>query len=259
MPGKLCCMCGSWRDGWSPLQSAMSVVPMCYETQYFGFTPQTCILRLYISFQDYLFDMLLVVESVILKKLEKFPNAGINRFEIRESTEKYLSLINERFNYLFQKMENCLLKLVLNIPRNILLREDEVHARYSYSKEQFDALQNEVQTLQRQYKGEKHNTQALLAELEEQKAVQAELEKILSWFDGLDKICRAHGIIDLMESFAFMAQTSKKLQVSVKEIDVKHKKLALDIPSRTPVQPRTQRSRQEKNLAHTEAYRWTEY
>lgn len=226
--------------------STMSVIPMCYETQYFGFTPQTCILRLYISFQDYLFDMLLVVESVILKKLEKFPNSGINRFEVRESTEKYLSLINERFNYLFQKMENCLLRLVLNIPRNILLREDEVHGNYSYSKDQYDVLQNEVQTLHRQYKEEKRVTQSLLAELEEQKAVQAELEKILSWFDGLDKICREHGIIDLMESFAFMAQTSKKLQVSVKEIDDKHKKLALDMTSRTPVQRRTQRSSQGK-------------
>ncbi|XP_072271717.1 protein MIS12 homolog isoform X2 [Pyxicephalus adspersus] len=220
----------------------MSIIPMCYETQYFGFTPQTCVLRLYISFQDYLFDMLLVVESVILKKLEKFPNSGINRFQIREGTEKYLSLLNERFNNLFQKMEHCLLKLVLNIPRNILLREDEVHANYSYTKDQFDVLQHEVHTLHKQYKREKHVTQDLLAELEEQKAVQAQLEKMLSWFDGLDKICREHGIIDLMESFAFMAQTSKKLQVSVKEIDVKHNKLAIDITSRTPVQRRTRSS-----------------
>ncbi|CAI9610135.1 unnamed protein product [Staurois parvus] len=192
------------------------------------------------------FDMLLVVESVILKKLEKFPNSGINRFEIREGTEKYLSLINERFNHLFQKMETCLLRLVLNIPRNILLCEDEVHGNYSYSKDQFDVLQNEAQTLRTQYKEEKSVTQCLLAELEEQKAVKAELEKVLAWFDGLDKICREHGIIDLMESFAFMAQTSKKLQVSVKEIDVKHKKLALDVTSRTPVQRRTQRSSQGK-------------
>lgn len=222
------------------MKTSMSVVPMCYETQYFGFTPQTCILRLYISFQDYISDMLLVVEGVILKKLEKFPDSKINRFEIRESTEKYLSILNEHFNYLFQKMENCLLKLVLHIPRNILLHEDEVHVKYSYDRGQYDGLQNEVQILNRQYKREKSVTQALLAELEEQKAAQAELQKILSWFDGLDKTCREHGIIDLMESFAFMVQTSKKLQGSVKEIDVKHKKL--DMTSRTSLQHRTQRS-----------------
>ncbi|XP_068124620.1 protein MIS12 homolog isoform X2 [Hyperolius riggenbachi] len=223
-----------------------SVSPLFYETQYFGFTPQTCILRLYISFQDYLFDMLLVVESVILKKKEKFPGCGIDRFDIRESTKKYLFFITERFNHLFEKLEKCLLELVLKIPRNVLLPEDVVHAKYSYSKEKFEALQGEVQALHSQYKAEKNVTQALLAELEEQKAVQAEMEKVLSWFDGLDRICREHGIIDLMESFVFMAQTSKRLQVSLKEIDVKHKNLALDVTSRTPVQLRPKKSSQGK-------------
>ncbi|XP_075054174.1 protein MIS12 homolog [Mixophyes fleayi] len=221
-------------------------VPMCYETQFFGFTPQTCVLRLYITFQDYLFDMLLVVEGVILKKLERFPVCGISRFEIRDSTEKYLNFINERFNYLFQKMENCLLKLVLKVPRNILLPEDKVHVEYSYNKEKFDDLQNETKGLQEQNKAETLATQSLLAELEEQKAVQAGLEKILTWFDGLDKICREHGNIDLLESFAFMVQTSKKLQVTVKEIDTKHKKLKLDKTSKTPVQLRPRRSNRKK-------------
>ncbi|KAM9320055.1 protein MIS12 homolog [Gastrophryne carolinensis] len=221
----------------------MSVaIPMCYETQYFGFTPQTCVLRLYILFQDYLFDMLLVVESVLLKKLENFPGSGINRFHIRQGTEKYLSCISERFNHLFQKMENCLLKLVLNIPRNVLLHEDETHAKYCYNEEKFDALQNEVQTLHKQYRGRKSVNQALLAELEEQKATGLELEKILAWFDQLDKISRQHGIIDMMESFAFMAQNSKKLQVSLKEIDVRHNKLALDMASRTPIRLRPRKS-----------------
>ncbi|KAM3932876.1 protein MIS12 homolog [Leptodactylus fuscus] len=207
----------------------MSIVPMCYETQFFGFTPQTCVLRLYISFQDYLFDMLLVVESVILKKIEKFPNCGINRSEVRQSTEKYLTFVNERFNQLFQRMEKCLLKMVLNVPRNVLLPEDKVHADCLYSKEKFDSLQSEMSSLQVQYKAECLASQALLAELEEQNVVQAELGKILTWFDSMDKICREHGNIDLMESFAFMVQTSKKLQGTVKKIDIKHKKLKLDV------------------------------
>ncbi|KAG8587366.1 hypothetical protein GDO81_005645 [Engystomops pustulosus] len=210
----------------------MSFVPMCYETQFFGFTPQTCILRLYISFQDYLFDMLLVVESVILKKIEKVPNCGISRSEVRQSTEKYLTFVNDRFNQLFQRMEQCLLKMVLKIPRNVLLPEDKVHIEFLYSKEKFDALQNDTKSLQTQYKAESLATQALLAELEEQKAIQAELGKILAWFDGMDKICREHGNIDLLESFAFMVQTSKKLQSTVKTIDKKHKKLKLDPTSK---------------------------
>ncbi|XP_069827237.1 protein MIS12 homolog isoform X2 [Dendropsophus ebraccatus] len=209
----------------------MSVVPMSYETQFFGFTPQTCILRLYIAFQDYLFDVLLVVESVILKKIEKIPDCRISRMEVRESTQKYLTFVNEHFNQLFQKMEFCLLKMVLNIPRNVVLPEDKVNAECPYSREKYDTLQSETKSLQARYKAELLASQALLAELEEQKVVQAELGKILVWFDNMDKIYREHGNPELLESFAFMVQTSKKLQGTVKEIDVKHKKLKLDVTS----------------------------
>uniref|UniRef100_A4II13 Protein MIS12 homolog n=1 Tax=Xenopus tropicalis TaxID=8364 RepID=A4II13_XENTR len=216
----------------------MSVHAMCYESQFFEFTPQTCILRVYIAFQDYLFEMLLVVEKVIMKKLESMEGSKISHFQIRESTEKYLNFIKERFNILFQKMESWLLKLVLSIPSNVLLLEDKVHAQYSYSKEEFEHLQTETETLQKKCKAESLAKQRLLAELEEQKQVQAELEKTLTWFDGLDKICREHGNIDLKESFGFMTQTSRKLQDKVKEIDMKHKKLKVDGSTLTPICPR---------------------
>ncbi|KAM4046261.1 protein MIS12 homolog [Anomaloglossus baeobatrachus] len=210
-------------------------IPMCYETQFFGFTPQTCIFRLYVSFQDYLFDLLLVVENVILKKLEKCPSSRISRLDVRESTKKYWTFIRERFEHLFRKMETCFLKVILNVPRNVLLKEDKIHAEYSYSKEKFDTLQSEVNALQGQYKAEVCATQALLAELEEQKVVQAELGKILTWFDGMDKICREHGNTDLSESFVFMVQTSKNLQGTMREIDEKYQKLKFDVTCKKAV------------------------
>ncbi|KAG8452007.1 hypothetical protein GDO86_003982 [Hymenochirus boettgeri] len=213
----------------------MSVNAMCYESQFFEFTPQTCILRVYITFQDFLFEMLLVVEKVIMKKLESIQVPRISHFQIRESTEKYLHFINERFNILFQKMEKWLLKLVLSIPKNILLPEDKVHAQYTYNKEEFDLLKHETDTLQNKYKAESLAKQALIAELEEQKQVQAELEKVLVWFDGLDKICREHGNIDLKESFGFVTQNSRKLQDKVIEIDLKYKKIKVDGSALTPV------------------------
>ncbi|XP_073521315.1 protein MIS12 homolog isoform X2 [Phyllobates terribilis] len=207
----------------------MSIAPMCYDAQHFGFTPQTCILRLYISIQDYLFDMLLIVESVILKKMEKSPACRISQLDVREGTKKYWTFLKERFEQLFQRMESCLLKMVLNVPRNVLLQEDKVQAKCSYSKEKFETLQSEDKSLQAQYKAELFATQALLSELEEQKVVQAELGKMLTWFDGLDKICREHGNIDLLESFSFMVQTSKNLQGTMREIDEKQKKLKVDV------------------------------
>ncbi|OCT92346.1 protein MIS12 homolog [Xenopus laevis] len=216
----------------------MSVQAMCYESQFFEFTPQTCILRVYITFQDYLFEMALVVEKVIMKKLESMQGNKISHFQIRESTEKYLNFMRERFNFLFQKMETFLLNLVLSIPKNVLLLEDKVHSQYSYTKEEFEHLQTETEALQKKCKAESLATQRLLAELEEQKHVQAELEKILTWFKGLDKICREHGNIHLKESFGFMTQTTRKLQDTVKEIDTKHKKIKVGGSALTPSCPR---------------------
>ncbi|NXI62167.1 MIS12 protein, partial [Anseranas semipalmata] len=203
----------------------MSVSPMAYETQFFGFTPQTCVLRIYLAFQDYLFEVMAVVEGVVLRKLDAFPDCRISPLEIRKSTEKFLRFMKDRFEQLFSKMEEMLLQLVLNIPKNVLLPEDRAHQQYPYSKEQFQALQDEIAHLRQQYRAEACAGQALRAELEEQKAVQAELEKILQWFDGLENICREHGTGNFKESLAFLTQNSKKLQNVLKDVEEKSKKI----------------------------------
>ncbi|NXY24841.1 MIS12 protein, partial [Atrichornis clamosus] len=203
----------------------MSVDPMAYETQFFGFTPQTCMLRVYIAFQDYLFEVMLVVEGVMLKKLDGIPGCKISPSQIRKCTEKFLVFMKEHFDKLFAKMEEVLLQLVLNIPKNVLLPEDKVHEQYPYSKEEFQALQDELQQLQQQCKVEAAAGQALRAELEEQKPVRAELEKILKCFDDLENICREHGAVNFKESFALLRQNSKKLQDVLKDIEEKSKKM----------------------------------
>ncbi|NXX51611.1 MIS12 protein, partial [Tricholaema leucomelas] len=203
----------------------MSVRPMAYEAQFFGFTPQTCVLRVYIAFQDYLFEIMLVVESVILKKLVTIPESKISPLQIRKCTEKFFAFMKKQFNKLFSNMEKVLLQLVLSIPPNVLLPEDKVHEQYCYSKEQFQVLQEEVQELQRQCRAEASAGQALRAELEEQKVVQAELEKVLQWFAGLESVCREHGTSSVKESFTFLTQNSKKLQDVLKDVEKKSKRV----------------------------------
>ncbi|XP_035415020.1 protein MIS12 homolog [Cygnus atratus] len=203
----------------------MSVSPMAYETQFFGFTPQTCMLRIYLAFQDYLLEMMAVVESVVLKKLDASPGGRVSRLDVRKSTEKFLRFMKDHFDQLFGKMEEVLLQLVLSIPPNVLLPEDKVHQQYPYSEEQFQALQDEISHLRQGCRAEAAAGQALRAELEEQKAVQAELERILQWFDGLENTCREHGTSNFRESFAFLTQNSKKLQDVLKDVKEKSKKI----------------------------------
>lgn len=81
-----------------------------------------------------------------------------------------------------------------------------------YSEEDFQHLQKEIEQLQEKYKTELCTKQALLAELEEQKIVQAKLKQTLTFFDELQNVVRDHGTSDFRESLVSLVQNSRKLQ-----------------------------------------------
>uniref|UniRef100_A0A8D2LM85 Protein MIS12 homolog n=2 Tax=Varanus komodoensis TaxID=61221 RepID=A0A8D2LM85_VARKO len=202
----------------------MSINPMIYETQFFGFTPQTLILRIYTAFQDHLSHIILVAEAAILNKLNNSRSHSTPSL-IRRGTEQFFSFMKQRFDSLFGKMEDMLLNMVLTIPKNVLLPEDEAQEKFCYTAEQFQELQMEINQLEKKLKAETYAEQALQAELEEQKVVQAHLEGILQWFDNLDNIGREEGTNSMKESFAALMKTAVKLQDIVLEVDEKMKKL----------------------------------
>ncbi|XP_003274618.1 protein MIS12 homolog [Nomascus leucogenys] len=204
----------------------MSVDPMTYEAQFFGFTPQTCMLRIYIAFQDYLFEVMQAVEQVILKKLDGIPDCDISPVQIRKCTEKFLCFMKGHFDNLFSKMEQLFLQLILRIPSNILLPEDKCKET-PYSEEDFQHLQKEIEQLQEKYKTELCTKQALLAELEEQKIVQAKLKQTLTFFDELQNVGRDHGTSDFRESLVSLVQNSRKLQNIRDNVEKESKRLKI--------------------------------
>ncbi|XP_021550308.1 protein MIS12 homolog [Neomonachus schauinslandi] len=205
----------------------MSVDPMTYEAQFFGFTPQTCMLRIYIAFQDYLFEVMQAVEHVILKKLEDIPGCEISPVQIRKCTEKFLGFMKGRFDNLFGKMEQLFLQLILRIPPNILLPEDKPQEVHPCTEEEFHLLQKEIEQLQEKYKTELCAKQALLAELEEQKIVQAKLKQTLALFDELENAGRDHGTSDFRESLVFLVQNSRKLQTIRDNVEQEGKRMKI--------------------------------
>ncbi|XP_021068042.1 protein MIS12 homolog [Mus pahari] len=190
----------------------MSVDPMAYEAQFFGFTPQTCLLRIYIAFQDHLFEVMQAVEQVILKKLEDIPNCEISPVQTRKCTEKFLCFMKGRFDNLFGKMEQLILQSILCIPPNVLLPEDKCQETNPFSEEKLQLLKQEIKELQEKYKVELCTEQALLAELEEQKTVKAKLRETLTFFDELENIGRYQGIGNFRESLVSVVQSCRKLQ-----------------------------------------------
>ncbi|XP_077021749.1 protein MIS12 homolog [Tamandua tetradactyla] len=203
----------------------MSVDPMTYEAQFFGFTPQTCMLRIYIAFQDYLFEVMQAVEQVILKKLDGIPDCEVSPVQIRKCTEKFLCFMKGRFDNLFGKMEQLFLQLILRIPPNILLPEDKSQEMHPYTEEEFQSLQKEIEQLEEKYRVELYTHQALLAELEEQKIVQDKLKQTLTLFDELENVGRDHGTSDFRESLVSLVQNSRKLQHIRDNVEKEGKKL----------------------------------
>ncbi|KAL1772312.1 MIS12-like [Sigmodon hispidus] len=203
----------------------MSVDPMAYKAQFFGFTPQTFLLRVYIAFQDHLFEVMQGVEQVILKKLEGIPDSEISPVQIHKCTESFLCSMKGHFDNLFGKMEQLILQSVLRIPSNILLPEDKCQETHPFNEEKFHLLKKEIEALQEKYKVELCTEQALLAELEEQKIVKTKLKETLTFFDELENIGRDRGTSDFRESLVSLVQSCRKLQNIRDNVEKQSKRL----------------------------------
>lgn len=191
----------------------MSVDPMTYEAQFFGFTPQTCMLRIYIAFQDYLFEVMQAVEQVVLKKLDGIPDCAVSPVQIRKCTEKFLCFMKGRFDNLFGKMEQLFLQLILRIPPNILLPEDKSQELHPCSEEEFHLLQKEIEQLQEKYKTELCTKQALLAELEEQKLFRPNSNKHCLCLMSLKILAETMGLVILGKAWYSWSRTPENYRI----------------------------------------------
>lgn len=104
-----------------------------YETQFFGFTPKTCMLRVYSAFQGCLYDILPVVEKVCVRQLSKGESDGAEellRSRARECSRKLQQFLDDRFEQLSERMEALLTNCCFSVPPNVLLPEDKSHNNY---------------------------------------------------------------------------------------------------------------------------------
>lgn len=104
-----------------------------YETQFFGFTPKTCMLRVYSAFQDCLCDILLVVEKVCVRQLSKGESVADEeqlQARARECSRKLQQFLENRFQQLSERMEVLLVNRCFSVPPNVLLPEDKSHSKY---------------------------------------------------------------------------------------------------------------------------------
>ncbi|CAJ1048880.1 protein MIS12 homolog isoform X1 [Xyrichtys novacula] len=192
-----------------------------YETQFFGFTPQTCMLRVYSAFQDCLYDILPVVEKVCVRQLSKGGSEGSEeqlRSRARECSRKLQQFLDERFKQLSVRIEALLLDRCFSVPPNVLLPEDQSHKNYPQHLQEVLRLESSLVDLQGAYEAEVCARQALLAELEEQKKVQKQLDGVLMWVRELQEAWVKEGNGSFQESFRLVMDSVKRLQEAVREV-----------------------------------------
>ncbi|XP_035637320.1 protein MIS12 homolog [Oncorhynchus keta] len=176
-----------------------------YEAQFFGFTAQTCMVRVYSAFQDFLNKLLLVVEAVFVRKLSGTePNGEKLCSRARECSRKLQIFLQERFKCLTCLMETVLVNNVLSVPPNVLLPDDQPHKKYFQRLEEVLNLESSLAELQLVYQAEVCGRQALLAELEEQREVQEQLDGILRWIVELQAAWTQEGMASFHDSFHVM-------------------------------------------------------
>ncbi|XP_028257998.1 protein MIS12 homolog [Parambassis ranga] len=191
-----------------------------YEAQFFGFTPQTCMLRVYSAFQDCLYDILPVVEKVCVRQLSKGEPDGAEdelQSRARECSRKLQQFLEERFKQLSGRMEALLVSRCFSVPPNVLLPDDQSHQNYPQQMEEVLRLESTLADLHRAYEAEVCARQELLAELEEQKEVQKQLSGILTWVRELQAAWEKEGNANQQESFRLLMTSIKKLQKAVGE------------------------------------------
>ncbi|XP_077420864.1 protein MIS12 homolog [Vanacampus margaritifer] len=155
-----------------------------YESQFFGFTPQTFMFRLSSAFLDNLRDFLNVVEEVCVRKLSKGESDATTeehlRVQAKECSCKLQAFVGERFKQLSELMEALLVSRCFSIPPNVLLKEDQCHKNHPPDTQKMLRLESELTELRRAYEADVYARQALQAELEEQEEVQKQLDDLLA-------------------------------------------------------------------------------
>ncbi|KAK7913380.1 hypothetical protein WMY93_013591 [Mugilogobius chulae] len=192
-----------------------------YEAQFFGFTPQTCVLRVSNAFQDCLYDILPVVEKVCVRQLSTGESVEAEeqlRSGARECSRKLQQVLEERFRRLSERMTPLLVNRCLTVPPNVLLPEDQSHKNYPQAVQEAFRLESSIAQLQSAFEAEVCARRALLAELEEQKEAQKQLDEIVAWIRELQSAWVKEGNSSFHDSFRVVLESVKKLQKAITEV-----------------------------------------
>ncbi|KAM9817638.1 protein MIS12 homolog [Neosynchiropus ocellatus] len=189
-----------------------------YEAQFYGFTPERCMLRIQSAFQDSLVHVLTLVEKTFVRKLGAGEAKDVVQAQVRECTRKLTLHLMGEFEQLSERLlvYNC-----LSIPANVLLEEDRPHERHPDGEKEVQRLESSLANLRRAYEAEVGARKAMLDELEEQREVQKQLDGLLLLVKELQGAWVTEENSSFQEGFREVMESVKKLQDALREVCIK--------------------------------------
>ncbi|XP_060073007.1 protein MIS12 homolog [Ylistrum balloti] len=190
-----------------------------YETQHLGFTPKAFCNGVYNAALEYIQKAVQEIEIFLSEEYSKV----MKPTQIKEACEVILSTMVSKLDKNFDIIETYLTKNVLTIPGNVLLPEDEAQAGDTYTPEQEDMLDTEIQELKDKVLALKYANSKLKQEMSLIDHVQARFDMAQQQLQKLNDINSESGVPEVKDSLMFTSQKVLELVSKVKAMQVKDK------------------------------------
>lgn len=185
---------------------------MMYETQHFGFTPQSCLDGMYNAVQEYIYSVLKAVEDCVLENVARGGSQSSSVEKVRQGTQLLIDHMKSQLDMTFELIEMYMAERVFAVPPGVLLPEDQLHATpLANDADEERQLDAELAELRSRHRQEMAIQARLQAELEEQRAVQEALEATLRRFDDLERVWRERVGTDAAQALRFCLQRAQQL------------------------------------------------
>ncbi|XP_032833506.2 protein MIS12 homolog isoform X2 [Petromyzon marinus] len=186
---------------------------MMYETQHFGFTPQSCLDGMYNAVQEYIYSMLKAGEDCVLEYVARRASHSSSLEKVRQGTQLLIDHMKSHLDMTFELIELYIAERVFTVPPGVLLPEDRPHAApLANDADEERRLNAKLAELRSRHRQEMAIQALLQAELEEQRAALEALEVTERRLDDLKRVWRGSVGTDAPQAFRFALQHAQRLR-----------------------------------------------
>jgi len=178
-----------------------------YETQFFGFTPDSFVNGVYNAVNDYVIDCFQELEDLI--KSEPSLSGSATQEQLHAGIDKMTKNFYKSIDESFDRFEIYVKKNILTIPPHVLLPEDKVHSDHLYTMEDEKKVDKEIEELERKIKAAKYVNTALKQEIKDLDNAQEQLENFGKQMDAIQDAFKEAG--GLKESLALVVGEAMKV------------------------------------------------